>query len=65
MITVEKEKEQNMTWQQRFDRVVNRIRNQVKASGGITEEEIETAIRRVRSRKIGSPNLFGTFTSTS
>ena len=59
MITVKKEKEKNMTWQQRFDRVVNRIRNQVEACSGITEEEIETAIQRVRRKKIGSLNLFG------
>jgi metal-responsive CopG/Arc/MetJ family transcriptional regulator len=48
---IQQEKEKNMTWQQRFDRVVNRIRNQVEASGGITEEEIESAIRRVRRRE--------------
>ena len=50
-IFIQRGKEKNMTWQQRFDQVVNRIRNQVEASGGITEEEIEAAIRRVRRRK--------------
>ena len=50
-VFIQKEKEKNISWQQRFDRVVNRIRNQVEVSGGIKEEEIETAIRRVRRRE--------------
>lgn len=50
-IFIQREKEKNMTWHQRFARIVGKIRNQVEASGGITEEEIESAIRRVRRRE--------------
>ena len=50
-IFIQRKKERNMTWRQRFDQVVSRIRNQVEASGGITEGEIEVAIRRVRRRE--------------
>jgi len=44
-------KEKNMTWEEKFDAALEAVRNRVDAKGGISDEEIEGVIQRVRQRK--------------
>ena len=48
---VEREKKKNMTWEKKFDAVLETVRKRVNAKGGISDEEIEQAVQRVRQRK--------------
>jgi Arc/MetJ-type ribon-helix-helix transcriptional regulator len=48
---VEREKRKNMTWEKRFDAALETVRERVDARGGISDEEIEQAVQRVRQRK--------------
>jgi uncharacterized membrane protein len=40
-----------MTWEEKFDVALETVRKRVDAKGGISDEEIEQAIQRVRQRK--------------
>ena len=40
-----------MAWEQKFDEALETVRERVDAKGGISDEDIEQAIQRVRQRK--------------
>ena len=50
-ILIEIEKKRKMTWEERFDETLKSVRTHVNARGGISDDEIEQAIQRVRQRK--------------
>ena len=50
---VEREKKRHMTWETKFGAALETVRKRVDAKGGISDEEIEQAVQRVRQRKRG------------
>jgi len=47
----EREKRKSMTWEETFDATLEAVRKRVDARGGISDEEIEQAIQRVRQQR--------------
>lgn len=51
MSFIEHERTKELSWEEKFQLHLNRLRQTVKMMGGITDDQIETTIKKYREKK--------------